>query len=335
MAKLGNAATAIKPKGGGSGKVKVIGFLILAVIVVIVLFNIFNFANTDANRIGLHYGGGVIEDKKFKSVVPPGSTNKMIGPGDTLYTYPIDQRSYIIGGDGADTDAADEVTVVSKDNVRLGVRVQVYFTLNRDKDVLKSFHERIGLKTEAYEEQGWNDMLQSYFRPQIDRALSAVATNYGWAELYNNEKMKSQFQSAAAKEFTRLLPAAVGGDYFCGPGYNGNNDCGELSFTVQKPMPLDKGIIDGLEAKQRAELARATQEQKNQQVQVELQSVQQQVKLLGANGYLLKSAIESGSVQFMVIPQNGNISIPVPTTTSQQPTTQPSQPTTQPSQPAR
>ena len=331
MAKLGNAAAAIKPKGGGSGKVKVIGFLILAVIVVIVLFNIFNFASTDTNRIGLHYGGGVVEAKKFKSIIPPGSTNKLIGPGDTLYTYPIDQRSYIIGGDAADTDAADEVTVVSKDNVRLGVRVQVYFTLNRDKDVIKSFHERIGLKTEAYEEEGWNDMLQSYFRPQIDRALSAVATNYNWAELYNNEAKKSAFQSAAAKEFTRLLPAAVGGDYFCGPGYNGSNDCGELSFTIQKPMPLDKGIIDGLEAKQRAELAKATQEQKNQQVNVELQSVKQQVAMLGANGYLLKTAIESGKIQFMVIPQNGNVSIPVPTTTPSTPNDQP----TQPAQPAR
>ena len=216
MAKLGNAASAIKPNGG-SGKAKVIGVLVLIVIVLIILFNIFNFANTDANRIGLHYGGGVIEDKKFKSIVPPGSTNKLIGPGDTLYTYPIDQRSYIIGGDGADTDDADEVTVVSKDNVRLGVRVQVYFTLNREKNVIKSFHERIGLKTEAYRSSGWNDMLQSYFRPQIDRALAAVATNYGWAELYNNETKKSAFQTAAAKEFTRLLPAAVGGDYFCGP----------------------------------------------------------------------------------------------------------------------
>jgi hypothetical protein len=323
MAKLGNAAAAIKPRGGGSVKAKVIGGLIVAVIVIIALFNIFNFADTDANRIGLHYGGGVIEDKKFKSIIPPGSTNKLIGPGDTVYTYPIDQRSYIIGGDGADTDAADEVTVVSKDNVRLGVRVQVYFTLNRDKDTLKSFHERIGLKTEAYEDDGWNDMLQSYFRPQIDRALAAVATNYGWAELYNNEAKKSAFQTAAAKEFTRLLPAAVGGDYFCGPGYNGNNDCGELSFTVQKPMPLDKGIIDGLEAKQRAELAKATQEQKNQQVNVELQSVKQQVAMLGAQGYLLKSAIESGKIQFMVIPQNGNVSIPLPTTSTTPTTEQP------------
>ncbi|MFG1818110.1 SPFH domain-containing protein [Kribbella sp. NPDC049174] len=323
MAKLGNAAAAVKATGGGGVKAKVIGGIVLAVIALIVLFNIFNFADTDANKIGLHYGGGVVEDKSFKSIIPPGSTNKLIGPGDTVYAYPIDQRSYIIGGDGADTDTADEVTVVSKDNVRLGVRVQVYFTLNRTEETLKSFHERIGLKTDAYEDDGWDTMLRSYFRPQIDRALSAVATNYNWAELYNNEAKKSAFQKAAAEEFTRLLPAAVGGDYFCGPSYTGNNACGELSFTVQKPTPLDKGIIDGLEAKQRAELARATQVQKNEQVNVELQSVKQQVAMLGAQGYLLKTAIESGKIQFMVIPQNGNVSIPVPTTAQ---TTQPAQP---------
>jgi uncharacterized membrane protein YqiK len=310
MAKLGTATTIAK---GGGTKVKVVGIAITVVVLLIILFNIFNFASTDANKIGLHYGGGVIEDKKFKSLIPPGSTNKLIGPGDTLYTYPIDQRSYIIGGAGADTENADEVTVVSKDNVRLGVRVQVYFTLNRDKDVIKSFHERIGLKTQAYEDDGWNAMLQSYFRPQIDRALAAVATNYNWAELYNNEKKKAEFQTAASAAFTKLLPAAVGGDYFCGPTYTGSNDCGELSFTIQKPTPLDKGIIDGLEAKQRAELAKQAQEQKNQQVNVELQSVKQQVALLGSQGYLLKSAIESGKIQFMVIPQNGNVSIPVPT----------------------
>jgi len=265
----------------------------------------------------------VVEDKKFKSIIPPGSTNRLIGPGDTVYAYPTDQRSYIIGGAGADTDGGDEVTVVSKDNVRLGVRVQVYFTLNRQEETLRSFHERIGLKTDAYEDRGWNEMLQSYFRPQIDRALAAVATNYSWAELYNNEAKKSAFQTAASQEFTRLLPAAVGGDYFCGPSYTGSNACGELSFTIQKPTPLDKGIIDGLEAKQRAELAKATQVQKNQQVDVELQSVKQQVAMLGSQGYLLKTAIESGKIQFMVIPQNGNVSIPVPTTAQ---TTQPAQP---------
>jgi hypothetical protein len=319
MAKLGTATSKAPTGKGGSVKAKVIGGLILLVIFLIVLFNIFNFADTDANKIGLHYGGGVVEEKKFKSIIPPGATNKLIGPGDTVYDYPIDQRSYIIGGAGADTENADEVTVVSKDNVRLGVRVQVYFTLNRDQPVIQSFHERIGLKTDAYEPAGWDAMLQSYFRPQIDRALAAVGTNYNWAELYNNEAKKSAFQTAAAKEFTRLLPLAVGGDYFCGPSYTGNNACGELSFTIQKPTPLDKGIIDGLEAKQRAELAKQAQEQKNQQVNVELQSVKQQVAMLGANGYLLKTAIESGKIQFMVIPQNGNVSIPVPTPTATTP----------------
>ena len=319
MAKLGTATLKPPTGKGGSVKAKLIGGAILLVIFLIVLFNIFNFADTDANKIGLHYGGGVVEEKKFKSIIPPGATNKLIGPGDTVYDYPIDQRSYIIGGAGADTEDADEVTVVSKDNVRLGVRVQVYFTLNRDQPVIQSFHERIGLKTDAYEPAGWDAMLQSYFRPQIDRALAAVGTNYNWAELYNNEAKKSAFQKAAAEEFTRLLPAAVGGDYFCGPSYTGNNACGELSFTIQKPTPLDKGIIDGLEAKQRAELAKQAQEQKNQQVNVELQSVKQQVAMLGANGYLLKTAIESGKIQFMVIPQNGNVSIPVPTPTATTP----------------
>lgn len=312
MAKTPNVA-AIKSK---SPVGKVIGVVILVIIAIILLVKIFNFANTATNEIGLHYGGGIIEDRKYKSVIAPGSTNKRIGPGDQFYVYPIDQRSYIIGGAGADSSAEDEVTVVSKDNVRLGVRVQVYFTLNRDQAILQSFHERIGLKTKAYTERGWHDMLRAYFRPQIDRALAAVATNYAWAELYNNEAKKAQFQTAAAKEFTRLLPAAVGGDYFCGPSYNGNNGCGELSFTIQKPNPMDKGIIDGIEAKQRAELARQAQEQKNQQVNVELQSVKAQVAMLGAQGYLLKSAIESGKIQFMVIPQNGNVSIPVPVPTA-------------------
>jgi SPFH domain / Band 7 family len=297
---------------------KVIGGVVAAVVLLLFLGYVFNFADTDANRIGLHYGGGVIEDKKFKSIIAPGSTNKLIDPGDTVYTYPIDQRSYIIGGEGADSSTDDEVTVVSRDNVRLGVRVQVYFTLNRDEKTLRSFHERIGLETDVYTERGWNDMLQSYFRPQIDRALAAVATSYAWAELYNNESKKALFQTAAAKEFTRLLPAAVGGDCFCGPSYTGENPCGELSFTIQKPTPLDKGIIDGLEAKQRAELAKQAQEQKNEQVNVELRSVRSQVALLGPQGYLLKSAIESGKIQFMVIPQNGNVSIPVPTPTSTQ-----------------
>jgi hypothetical protein len=39
------------------------------------------------------------------------------------------------------------------------------------------------------------------------------------------------------------------------------------------------------------------------------------VAMLAAQGYLLKSAIESGKIRFMVVTQNGNVSIPVPTQT--------------------
>jgi len=188
---------------------KVIGAGVAALAVIVVLASTVNVADTAANQIGLHYGGGLVEDKTFKGIVPVGTTNKIIGPGDTVYLYPIDQRSYIIGGAGADTGQDDEVTVVSKDNVRLGVRVQVYFTLNRTPKTVELFHERIGLKTEAYSGSGWDRMLAQYFRPQIDRSLAAVAVDYTWQELYNDETKKAEFQNAAAKEFSRLLPQAA------------------------------------------------------------------------------------------------------------------------------
>jgi hypothetical protein len=82
----------------------------------------------------------------------------------------------------------------------------------------------------------------------------------------------------------------------------------DIRRLIQRPAPMDKGIIDGLEAKQLAKQAQGTE-----LVNVELKSVKRQVALLGSQGYLLKSAIESGKIQFMEIPQNGNVSIPVPT----------------------
>jgi hypothetical protein len=47
-------------------------------------------------------------------------------------------------------------------------------------------------------------------------------------------------------------------------------------------------------------------------VNVGLRSVKSQGARLGPQGYLLESAIESGKIHFMVIPQNGNVTIPVP-----------------------
>ena len=219
--------------------------------------------------------------------------------------------------------------MVSKDNVRLGVRVQVYFTLNRNKDVLKSFHERIGLKTEAYEDERLErhaaELLPAADRPGAGRGRDQLRLGRALQQRDEEVGVPVRARPRSSPGCCRPPSAATTS---AARAYNGNNDCGELSFTIQKPTPLDKGIIDGLEAKQRAELAKATQEQKNQQVNVELQSVKQQVAMLGAQGYLLKTAIESGKIQFMVIPQNGNVSIPVPTT--DQTTSRPPQPTSRP-----
>ena len=88
MAKLGNAAAAIKPKGGGSVKAKVIGGIILVVIVIIVLAGIFNFASTDTNRIGLHYGGGVVEAEEVQVDHPARLDEQADRPGRHVVHLP-------------------------------------------------------------------------------------------------------------------------------------------------------------------------------------------------------------------------------------------------------
>jgi hypothetical protein len=90
----------------------------------------------------------------------------------------------------------------------------------------------------------------------------------------------------------------------------------DVRRLIHKPAPLDKGMIDGLAAMERAELAKQARDRKNQEVNVGLRSVKQQIALFGSQSYLLKSAIESGKIQFMVIPQNGNVSVPTPSATT-------------------
>lgn len=250
-------------------------------------------ASNEANQIGLQYGGGVVENKEFKGVIPPGATNDTIGPGDSVYNYPIDQRSFIVGGHGDENGNADDaIQVVSSPDsgsVRMNVPVQVYFTLNQKTETLVRFHENIGLKTHAYfdgdSSEGWDKMLRNYFRPQMERALQSAASGYAMAALRNNEETRAEFQQKAADEFTRLLPVAIGGDYFCGPQYTGKNECGEVSFTVQKPEPVNKDVAESLEQVQINEQRRLAQVAENLRIEEQLKAQQNQVVTLGQEGY--------------------------------------------------
>lgn len=262
-------------------------------------------AGSDINEIGLIYSGGLTEEKDFKGLLKPGSTRTSVGMGSKVYRYRTDQRSFI-GAPKGKTGDIGPIQVVSDDDVRLLVEFQLYFKLNREEKVIRRFHENLGIKTRAYTDDGWRQMLNEYFAPQIERAMESVALGFKWRDLYGSEEARKSFQDLTVLRVKQNLREVIGAgaDYFCGPSYEGGkSECGEFTFTVGKPEPANADIVAAIESEQTAAARTVAQEQENARITKELEVERELVLLYGPQGALLREAIKSGKVaQFIVDP---------------------------------
>lgn len=268
------------------------------------------FADSEINEIGLIYSGGLVEDKEYQGLLEAGSTNNQIGVGSTVYRYPTDQRSWVTGQD------AEPIDTVSDDGIRLRVPYQLYFKLNIDEDTLRAFHENIGIKTEAWTREGWVEMLNTYFDPQVDRAIDEAALKFQWRELFASEETRVEFQREVVTSLQRKINEVVGGDYFCGPQYNGpDSECGTYTFTVGKPEPTNPDLVKAIEQEQVNQTRVAAQEAENLRIEAELKAKQQEVALYGPEVYAWLKAIdaarEAGVAPPPFFPPNGDNPLPI------------------------
>lgn len=261
---------------------------ILWVLALAVFTTACGMADTAINEVGLIYEGGLTQDKTYKGLLLPGATNNSIGMGSEVYRYPNDQRSWVSGQD------APAVTVVSNDEVNLSVPYQLYFTLNTDEETLREFHEKIGVKVKAYKSEGWTQMLNTYFAPQVDRAMDEAALKFDWRELRSNEETRIKFQREVVVSLKRKINEVVGGNYFCGPNYNGpGTDCGDFTFTVGKPEPVNPDLVKSIEQEQINDTQVAAQVAANRRIDKELEALEKQVALFGPEVYAWLQAIEA------------------------------------------
>ena len=88
---------------------------------------------------------------------------------------------------------------------------------------------------------------------------------------------------------------AMGGAYFDG-----------FAPTIQKPeIPQD--LSDSLRAAQVAVQQNKAQQERNVQVQSELESIKALVAVLGPDGYNTYQAIKDGRIQVVTIPQGSSV----------------------------
>jgi len=308
--------------GGGSRIGLSLGYRALVVLIALILLAIIptflsGLKKTPRNMIGISYGGGPFESAHFQKIVKPGSALFFNGFFDPLYLYPSDQQNYIVSKNprvGA-IRGKDQIIAPTSDRVQLTYQVAMYFKLNTD--LLRQFHEQLGLQYKAYTSGGWNNLLQDTFRQQIENALQQQTRRYSVGDLYGNAKLLVQLQTQVQKTVSQKLISALGEPYFCAPTFKPGGKCESPNFIV-KQIDIPSGVVTAFQNVRTSQIQ--IEVMKNQVLQRQeeakgIAALNVQLRIAGQN-YVLLRAIESGKINFWVLPSDSGVTIQGPATGS-------------------
>lgn len=228
--------------------------VVLAIIVGVFFLVTMTWASVPPDKIMLHYTGGPFQGTKFKEIVQPGTGTKFYGLRETLYYLPITQRSYTFSSDPNQGDRAsvDFLSGPSSDNVIFRAEATVYFKLNTEPHALQQFMEQVCLHeskggegncTDLGDGKGWDQMLNTYFRPAIEQAFTLAVRKYDRAHLYSDGPTLTAVQDEVGKSLKQRIAEKVGGEYFCGPDATASS-CPDFGFVVKNMLPPDNVIAE-------------------------------------------------------------------------------------------
>jgi hypothetical protein len=264
---------------------------------------------------GISYGGGPLESAHFQRVVMPGSNLFFNGLLDPLYLYPADTQSYIVSkvpNEGA-VKTADSIVSPSRDRVQIEYQIAVYFKLNIDR--LQAFHDQLGLQYTAYRSAGWKRLIQDTFRQQIENALQEDTRQYDVADIYGNADDLIAIQQDVEKKVSDRLVAALGQPFFCGPTYQRGEDCTSPTFIIKK-IDIPSDVAKAFQDNRTSQIQVLTSQNQIAQRAAEAKAIQALNEGLAQAGmpYVLLRAIESGKINFWVLPSDSGVTLQAPNT---------------------
>jgi len=253
---------------------------------------------------GIVYDAGIFSDTTFQNCVNPGERD-VSGPGDQGFVYPAGQRTFEFAADPNDPEGlqtkpgaeSGPLTMWTKDPLEMRVSGVVTFSLTSDCKTLQRFHEQIGLKYEAYTDEGWRRLLSVYVAQPLDRALDAASKEFAWRDLtYLDPQAKQQWEAKVAEYMSQFLREQGGAAFF-----------ENFSVTLQQPQPPAK-VREAMAAVQQAKEENTAQKAKNEKARTELQAIKELRDVLGPQGAVMWQAIKDGRIQ-MIVTDSGQINI--------------------------
>lgn len=223
----------------------------IVVVLVIVVVGALLFADplrkTPADKIAISYGGGMFEGAQYQQTVEPGSGLVFNGLFDKWYEYPTTQRNYIVSSVEGEGDRAnvDGIRAFTSDKVETVTELTVTFKLNTNE--IRDFHEKIGLKFNAWEDDGWDRMLNDNFRQPLENSVQQVIRQFDVDKIASDTEVLTQVQDAVESTLKAEVNKLLGGDYFCGPGFEiGQEDCPNFKVVVKR-ISLPEGVVAAFE----------------------------------------------------------------------------------------
>lgn len=178
----------------GVGAALVVGFLVVLILLIGILSS---FDKTSGGEVAVVRNGGMFDNNQIRQVIDPASGLTYTGMWSHVHKYPAQQRFYTITSNGnGDRTGVDVVHTPTSDGVDVGIEGTLYFTLNLDHGVLRTFDDKYGTRkfrsldgTARYAWQGddgWSGFLDQVVRPVIDNDLREQINSFRCAELVSS-----------------------------------------------------------------------------------------------------------------------------------------------------
>lgn len=272
-------------------------------------------SKTDIGEIGVVYGGGPFEKGAYQETLQPASGLRFTGWFDPIYKYPTTQRSYIISNTpGVVADVSGVIEATSSNNIVVKFHTATYFDLNTN--LVREFHERLGIKYQAWTDAGWNRLLADSLYQQIDRAFQTEVRKYDDEALNSDPAVLQELATNIGKNLKENVNRVLNGQWFCGVGFvHGAEECPDFEFVVSN-VKLPDGVVARYEAERESEIA----------IDIAANAVTESVKKAesinnikaaleeGGPDYIRYEAVKSGKVTFWVLPDDQDLTIQAPTT---------------------